>query len=138
MAWPPRSPDLTLCNFSLWDYVKNHIYVPPLPATLNELSLQLPESFLLRAASPCLGANYTSRTHVVFIVPHRKPPDVFVKCCGLLPKIKVLNLCLMHRNETGYEALLDSLKLSQIPDFIHYPFRCLVRWLRKLDYNPTR
>ncbi|GBN16325.1 hypothetical protein AVEN_182483-1, partial [Araneus ventricosus] len=26
MAWPPRSPDLTLLDFYLWGYVKQHVY----------------------------------------------------------------------------------------------------------------
>jgi len=33
----PRSPDMTPCNFSLW-YVKQCVYVPPLPADLDELT----------------------------------------------------------------------------------------------------
>ena len=35
--WPPRSPDLTVCDFFLWGYVKDRVYVPPLPATVDEL-----------------------------------------------------------------------------------------------------
>ena len=35
--WPPRSPDLTVCDFFLWGYVKDRVYVPPLPATVVEL-----------------------------------------------------------------------------------------------------
>ena len=35
--WPPRSPDLTICDFFLWGYVKDRVYVPPLPATVDEL-----------------------------------------------------------------------------------------------------
>ncbi|KAJ4438613.1 hypothetical protein ANN_14560 [Periplaneta americana] len=35
--WPPRSPDLTPCDFFLWGYVKEAVYVPPLPTTLTEL-----------------------------------------------------------------------------------------------------
>jgi len=34
----PRSPDLTPCNFFLWGYVKERVYVPPLPADLNEFT----------------------------------------------------------------------------------------------------
>jgi len=34
---PPRSPDLTVCDFFLWGYVKDRVYVPPLPATVDEL-----------------------------------------------------------------------------------------------------
>jgi len=36
-TWPPRSPDLTVCDFFLWGFVKDNIYVPPLPKTLSEL-----------------------------------------------------------------------------------------------------
>jgi len=32
IAWPPRSPDTTPCDFFLWHYVKDQVYVPPLPA----------------------------------------------------------------------------------------------------------
>ncbi|PNF27743.1 hypothetical protein B7P43_G12779 [Cryptotermes secundus] len=35
--WPPRSPDLTPCDFLLWGFVKNAVYVPPLPTNLNDL-----------------------------------------------------------------------------------------------------
>lgn len=35
--WPPRSPDLTPCDYFLWGYVKEAVYVPPLPATLDDL-----------------------------------------------------------------------------------------------------
>ena len=30
-TWPPRSPDLTVCDFFLWGFVKDNVYVPPLP-----------------------------------------------------------------------------------------------------------
>ena len=35
--WPPRSPDLTACDFFLWGYAKVRVYVPPPPATVDEL-----------------------------------------------------------------------------------------------------
>jgi len=35
--WPPRSPGLTVCDFFFWGYVKDRVYVPPLPATVDEL-----------------------------------------------------------------------------------------------------
>lgn len=35
--WPPRSPDLTVCDFFLWGYVKDKVYIPPLPQTMDEL-----------------------------------------------------------------------------------------------------
>ena len=37
LPWPPCSPDLTPCDFFLWGFVKDSIYVPPLPMSLNEL-----------------------------------------------------------------------------------------------------
>ncbi|GBN71564.1 hypothetical protein AVEN_99090-1 [Araneus ventricosus] len=37
LPWPPRSPDLTPCYFFLWGYVKDKVYVPPMPPTLQAL-----------------------------------------------------------------------------------------------------
>ena len=37
-SWPPRSPNMTTCDFFLWGYVKERVYVPPLPADLDELT----------------------------------------------------------------------------------------------------
>jgi hypothetical protein len=36
-AVPPRSPDLTPCDFFLWGFVKDSIYVPPLPTSIHEI-----------------------------------------------------------------------------------------------------
>jgi hypothetical protein len=35
--WPPSSPDLTPCDFFLWGYVEDTVYVPPLLRNLQEL-----------------------------------------------------------------------------------------------------
>jgi len=40
-AWPPRSPDATPCDVFLWGYVKDQVYVPPLPATIPELKVRI-------------------------------------------------------------------------------------------------
>jgi hypothetical protein len=38
LLWcPPRSPDLTPCDFFLWGYVKDTVYVPPLPRNSQQL-----------------------------------------------------------------------------------------------------
>ncbi|GBM65125.1 hypothetical protein AVEN_70844-1 [Araneus ventricosus] len=37
LPWFPRSPDLTTCDFFLWGYVKDKVYAPPLPTTLQAL-----------------------------------------------------------------------------------------------------
>ena len=34
MGWPPTSPDLTPCYFLLWGFVKDTVFVPPVPANL--------------------------------------------------------------------------------------------------------
>ena len=41
LKWPPCSPDLTASNFFLWGYVKSLVYVPPLPANVNELKQRI-------------------------------------------------------------------------------------------------
>ena len=37
LKWPPRSPNLTPCDFFLWGYVKTLVYVPSFPTNVNEL-----------------------------------------------------------------------------------------------------
>ena len=34
--WPPRSPDLTICDFFLWGYIKNKVFTTP-PRNINYL-----------------------------------------------------------------------------------------------------
>jgi hypothetical protein len=36
-AWPPRSPDLSPQEFSLWEYVKDKVFVPPFSRRCEEL-----------------------------------------------------------------------------------------------------
>jgi len=40
-CWPPRSPDLTPCDFFLWGYIKDRVFLPPLPVSLNELKQRI-------------------------------------------------------------------------------------------------
>ena len=51
---PPRSPDATLCDFFLWGYVKDHVYVP-LPASIPELDLRI------RTAIETISANMQNK-----------------------------------------------------------------------------
>jgi len=44
IAWPPRSPDLTPLYFSAWGYVKDKVFVPPLPASLDEQRARMTEA----------------------------------------------------------------------------------------------
>jgi len=36
-----RSPDATPCDFFLWGYVKDQVYVPPFPASIPELKIRI-------------------------------------------------------------------------------------------------
>ena len=40
-SWPPPSPDATPCDFFLWGYVKDQVYVPPFPASITELKVRI-------------------------------------------------------------------------------------------------
>ena len=35
------TPDATPCDFFLWGYVKDQVYVPPLPASIPELKVRI-------------------------------------------------------------------------------------------------
>jgi len=41
-SWPPRSPDLSVCDFFLWGYLKQKVYVTK-PRTLDELRTNIEE-----------------------------------------------------------------------------------------------
>lgn len=45
MSWPPRSPDLTPCDFFVWGYVKDTVFTPPLPTNLPELRARIQNAF---------------------------------------------------------------------------------------------
>jgi hypothetical protein len=38
---PPRSPDITPCDFFLWGYVKDRVFVPPLSRDLADLKARI-------------------------------------------------------------------------------------------------
>jgi hypothetical protein len=38
-VWPPRHPDLTPCDFFLWGFVKEAVYVRPPLTTLVDLKI---------------------------------------------------------------------------------------------------
>jgi hypothetical protein len=41
MAWPPFSPDLSPCDYWLWDYLKERVYSNPQPETLFEIKQRI-------------------------------------------------------------------------------------------------
>jgi hypothetical protein len=52
--WPPRSPDLTPCDFFLWGHIKYKVSVPPLPRSLPEMRQRI-----TTAMTPSLGTHRT-------------------------------------------------------------------------------
>jgi len=40
-AWPLRSPAANPCDFILWGYVKDQVYVPPHPASVPEMKVRI-------------------------------------------------------------------------------------------------
>ena len=41
LAWIPRSADAIPCDFFLLAYVKNQVYIPPLPTSIPELKVRI-------------------------------------------------------------------------------------------------
>jgi hypothetical protein len=41
IAWPPRSPDLTACDFFLWGYLKSRVYQEEPPRTIEALKQRI-------------------------------------------------------------------------------------------------
>ena len=39
------SPDLARCDFFLWGYIKDRVFVPPFPVSLNELKQRITTAF---------------------------------------------------------------------------------------------
>jgi len=44
VEWPPRSPDLTPCDFSLWGIIKDRVYAQQ-PRNVNHLKLLIEQEF---------------------------------------------------------------------------------------------
>jgi hypothetical protein len=57
ISWPPRSPDATPCDFFLWGYVKDQIYVPRLPASIPETEQNRTEQVRNRTAIGTITAD---------------------------------------------------------------------------------
>jgi hypothetical protein len=46
LSWPPYSPDLSPCDFWLWNDLKTHVYALPRPTTLQELKVKIENAFV--------------------------------------------------------------------------------------------
>lgn len=68
MEWPPYSPDLTVCDFFLWGYIKEKVY-----------SLQVKDTPTLKAAVySAVGAITTEMLERVYLSLYRR-----LECCHL-------------------------------------------------------
>ena len=46
VEWPPRSPDMTPCDFFLWGYIKSRVYETP-PTSIQDLRNNIKAQFQL-------------------------------------------------------------------------------------------
>ena len=58
------TPDATTCDFFLWGYVKDQVYVPPLPASIPELKVRI------RTAIETITADMLQTSYVYWTVHH--------------------------------------------------------------------
>ena len=69
---PPRSPDATPCDFFLWGYVKDQIYVPPLPASIPELKVHIRTAIETITADDMLQTVWTNSIIVLMFVESQR------------------------------------------------------------------
>ena len=62
IAWPPQLPILTPLGFSVWGYVKNIVFLPLLPESLEELWALITEAVVTRDAEIFIGFGMQSLT----------------------------------------------------------------------------
>lgn len=60
LGWPPRSPDIMVCDFFLWGYLEEHVYnihgfksYEDLKSDIEEQLLQIPEISFLKYFEHC-------------------------------------------------------------------------------------
>jgi len=92
MRWPPRSPDLTPCEFFFWGFVKDNVFVPPLPRNLQIFANVSPLLWLW-STMICWHACGTRWT--------------IAYMSAILPKMDTLNIC-----EICKKKLAEFLSLS--------------------------
>ena len=52
IEWPPRSPDLTPCDYFLWGYMKSKVFCSP-PVSINDLRNRITHAFDNLKAETC-------------------------------------------------------------------------------------
>jgi len=79
---PPRSPDLTPCDFFLWDYLKAKVY-EQCPLTLEALKEVIRQKVAAVTPEMILKVmdNYQERLHQCINIQGRHLSDVLFKTC---------------------------------------------------------
>jgi hypothetical protein len=62
VEWPPRSPDLTPCDFFLWGYLKDKVFSTPLQ-NINELRQKIVREFDALREQPAIIRRAVSDMH---------------------------------------------------------------------------
>ena len=68
----PRPPDATPCDIFLWGYVKDQIYVPPLPASIPELKVHIRTAIETITADDMLQTVWTNSIIVLMFVESQR------------------------------------------------------------------
>ena len=65
LPWPPRSPDLSMCDFYLWGFLKSRVYSGK-PRTLGELKTAIRENIreIGEETLVKVEANFRKRLHI--------------------------------------------------------------------------
>jgi len=115
IGWPPRSPDLTPCDFYLWDYLKAKVYGQH-PITLEALKEARRQEVAAITPEMVLNVidNYRERLHQCINIQGRHLSDVLFKthCCKTA-------FCVLSRNKKTFavSSLVLNLFASQIGEF---------------------
>jgi hypothetical protein len=80
IGWPPRSPDLTPCDFFLWGYLKAKVYEQR-PLTLEALKEAIRQELAAVTPEMILKVmdNYRERLHQCINIQGRHLSDVLFK-----------------------------------------------------------
>jgi len=80
VQWPPRSPDLTACEFFLWGYLKSRVYASKF-CTLDDLKdpIRAEISIINEELLQRVYSNFLDRFASCYKEDGRHMPDVIIK-----------------------------------------------------------
>ena len=80
VEWPPRSPDLSICDFFLWGYLKEKVFKHR-PRNLEELKMHIQEEISAIPPEMCRRAaeNFRHRLQMCIDTAGHHLPDVIFK-----------------------------------------------------------